>query len=93
MSALLVSTGVVALAEIGDKTQLATVALAARYDALVPVVLGTTLGTMAASVPVVRVGEVAARALPVPGVRLVAAAVFAGPGIAVLLGRSLGLPG
>jgi putative Ca2+/H+ antiporter (TMEM165/GDT1 family) len=48
MEALLVSTSVVALAEMGDKTQLATVALAARYDPLVAVVMGTTLGMMIA---------------------------------------------
>ena len=52
------------LLEIGDKTQIATVALAARYSALLPVVAGTTLGMMLADVPVVLLGEVAATAIP-----------------------------
>ena len=82
------------LVEMGDKTQVATVALAARYDALVVVVLGTTLGMMLANVPVVLLGEAAARALPIRLVHLAAAAVFAGLGLAVLLGlgQGLGLP-
>jgi putative Ca2+/H+ antiporter (TMEM165/GDT1 family) len=65
------------LAEMGDKTQVATVMLAARYDALVPVVLGTTLGMMAANVPVVYFGEAIARRMPVAVVRKVTAAAFA----------------
>jgi putative Ca2+/H+ antiporter (TMEM165/GDT1 family) len=53
LEALLVSVGIVAIGEIGDKTQVATVALAARYDAPATVVLGTTFGMLAANVPVV----------------------------------------
>jgi Predicted membrane protein len=45
------------LAEMGDKTQVATVALAAKYQALLPVVAGTTLGMMIANVPAVFVGK------------------------------------
>ena len=63
------------LVEIGDKTQIATVALAARYHALVAVVAGTTLGMMLADVPVVLLGEAASNALPLKWVHRVAAAV------------------
>jgi putative Ca2+/H+ antiporter (TMEM165/GDT1 family) len=73
------------LLEIGDKTQIATVALAARYDALAAVVAGTTLGMMIANVPAVLLGEVAAKKLPLKLVRGIAAALFLALGIAVLL--------
>ncbi len=80
------------LAEMGDKTQLATVALAARFDgALVAVVLGTTLGMMLANVPVVFVGERALRVLPAAAVRRVAAALFALLGLWTLAGGADGL--
>ena len=65
------------LVEMGDKTQIATVALAARYDALWAVVAGTTLGMMLANVPAVLVGEAAAKSLPLGLVRRVAAVIFA----------------
>lgn len=71
--------------EIGDKTQIATVALAAKYDSLVAVVGGTTLGMMIANVPAVLVGEVAAKKLPMKLVHGVAAAIFAVLGLLVLL--------
>jgi putative Ca2+/H+ antiporter (TMEM165/GDT1 family) len=74
------------LAEMGDKTQIATVALAANYQALVPVVLGTTLGMMVANVPAVLLGHRIAEKLPVRTVHLVAALIFAALGVAVLLG-------
>ena len=73
------------LAEMGDKTQVATVMLAARYDALVAVVLGTTLGMMAANVPVVYFGEAIARRMPVAIVRRITAAAFAVLGIVALV--------
>jgi Ca2+/H+ antiporter, TMEM165/GDT1 family len=76
MEALLVSTSVVALAEMGDKTRLATVALAARYDPLVAVVVGTTLGMMIANVPAVWMGEALAHRVNVRWMRWVAAALF-----------------
>jgi putative Ca2+/H+ antiporter (TMEM165/GDT1 family) len=79
------------LVEMGDKTQIATVALAARYDALVPVVMGTTIGMMVANVPAVLLGNVAAEKLPVRLVHGVAAAIFAVIGIAMLLGLQVGL--
>ncbi|MFO0510403.1 MAG: TMEM165/GDT1 family protein [Gammaproteobacteria bacterium] len=74
------------LVEMGDKTQIATVALAARYDALWAVVAGTTLGMMLANVPAVLVGEAAAKSLPLGIVRGVAAAIFAVLGVLVLFG-------
>ena len=79
------------LVEMGDKTQIATVALAAKYDALVTVVMGTTIGMMIANVPAVLLGNVAAEKLPVRIVHGVAALIFAALGIAMLLGVDLGL--
>ncbi len=64
------------LAEIGDKTQLATTALAARFDAVLMVTLGSTLGLMLANVPVVFLGEALMRRLPLAPVRYIAAAAF-----------------
>lgn len=74
------------LAEIGDKTQLATVTLAARFDSLLAVVGGTTLGMMIADAPAVLFAERLTQRLSFKLVRYVAAALFAGLGIAALLG-------
>lgn len=74
------------LAEMGDKTQIATVGLAARYDAFVAVVAGTTLGMMIANVPAVIVGDRLADRMPVRLVHGIAAAIFALLGVLVLLG-------
>ncbi len=74
------------LVEMGDKTQVATVALAVRYSSVVLVVLGTTLGMMIANVPAVLLGDRIADRLPVRTVHCVAAAVFAVLGVATLLG-------
>ncbi|MDZ4202694.1 MAG: TMEM165/GDT1 family protein [Gallionella sp.] len=74
------------LAEMGDKTQIATVALAAQYDSIVYVVAGTTLGMMIANVPAVLLGDGIAQRMPVRLVHAVAAAIFAILGIATLLG-------
>jgi putative Ca2+/H+ antiporter (TMEM165/GDT1 family) len=71
-------------AEMGDKTQIATVALAARYDALTAVVAGTTLGMMLANVPVVLLGERVTKRLPVRWVHGIAALIFAALGVAIL---------
>ncbi|WP_022978874.1 TMEM165/GDT1 family protein [Ideonella sp. B508-1] len=73
------------LAEMGDKTQIATVALAARYDQLVPVVAGTTLGMMLADVPAVFLGDKLARKLSMPLVHGIAALIFAVLGVLTLL--------
>ncbi|MFZ6843050.1 TMEM165/GDT1 family protein [Undibacterium sp. RuTC16W] len=74
------------LAEIGDKTQLATVALAAKYSSLVWVVAGSTLGMLIADVPAVFLGKIAAPNFPFKLVRWIAATIFAILGIIVLLG-------
>ncbi len=73
------------LVEIGDKTQVATVALAARFDDIWLVTLGTTTGMMLANVPAVLLGEVAATKIPLRLVRGIAAAIFVVLGVAVLL--------
>ncbi len=73
------------LVEMGDKTQLATVALAARYATVAPVVAGTTLGMLAANVPVVYLGERILRRVPAKAVQRVAAASFAVLGVLALL--------
>ena len=74
------------LAEIGDKTQLATIALAAKYSNLTLVIAGTTLGMMIADVPAVFLGKIAAPNFPFKLVRTIAAALFALLGILVLFG-------
>ena len=74
------------LAEMGDKTQVATVALAAKYASAVAVVAGTTLGMMLANVPAVFLGDRLLRRMPVRLVHGVAAALFAALGVATLLG-------
>ena len=74
------------LAEMGDKTQVATIALAAQYQALAAVVLGTTFGMMLANVPAVYLGDKIADRMPVRVVHAVAAAIFAVLGIATLMG-------
>ncbi len=74
------------LAEMGDKTQVATVALAAQYQAFVAVVAGTTLGMMIANVPAVLLGDRVADRMPVRLVHGIAAALFAALGIVTLLG-------
>jgi Ca2+/H+ antiporter, TMEM165/GDT1 family len=72
------------LAEIGDKTQIATVALAARFELFYAVVAGTTLGMMLANVPAVFVGGKLADKLPVKAIRISAAIVFAVLGVLTL---------
>jgi Ca2+/H+ antiporter, TMEM165/GDT1 family len=75
------------LVEMGDKTQIATVALAAQYHSIVFVVLGTTLGMLLANVPVVFAGEALMRRVPLEAVRIVAALSFVALGLYVLLSR------
>jgi putative Ca2+/H+ antiporter (TMEM165/GDT1 family) len=74
------------IVEIGDKTQIATVALAAKYASLLAVVGGTTLGMMLANVPAVLLGDVAAKKLPMRLVHGIAATIFLVLGVLVLLG-------
>lgn len=79
------------LAEMGDKTQIATVALAAQYQAFYAVVAGTTLGMMIANVPAVLLGKKIAHRMPVKLVHGIAAVIFALLGIATLLGAGSAL--
>ena len=74
------------LAEMGDKTQIATIALAAQYHTFFAVVAGTTLGMMIANVPAVLLGDRIANRMPVRLVHGFAAAIFALLGVATLLG-------
>lgn len=74
------------LAEMGDKTQIATVALAAKYHSFFWVVAGTTLGMMLANVPAVYLGDRIAGRMPVTLVHRIAAVIFAVLGVATLMG-------
>ncbi len=74
------------LAEMGDKTQIATVAMAAHYTAPLMVVIGTTLGMLIADVPAVFAGDKLANKIPMKLVHSIAAAVFALLGVATLMG-------
>lgn len=78
------------LAEMGDKTQIATVAMAAHYANPLWVVFGTTLGMLLADVPAVFVGDKLANRIPMRLVHTIAAAIFAVLGVATLLGAGSG---
>ncbi|NYE63984.1 putative Ca2+/H+ antiporter (TMEM165/GDT1 family) [Duganella sp. 1224] len=79
------------MAEMGDKTQVATVALAARYHSMTGVVCGTTLGMMLANVPAVYFGEKIANKISLKLVHGIAALIFAALGVATLLGAGASL--
>ncbi|MCZ4316272.1 TMEM165/GDT1 family protein [Comamonadaceae bacterium G21597-S1] len=79
------------LAEMGDKTQVATIAMAAHYAQPILVIVGTTLGMLIADVPAVFVGDRLAGRIPMKLVHGIAAAVFAALGVATLLGAGAGL--
>ena len=74
------------LAEMGDKTQIATIALGAQYTPLWAVVGGTTLGMLLANAPVAFWGEALTRRIPVRAMHVVAAVIFLVLGVAVLGG-------
>ncbi len=74
------------LAEMGDKTQIATIAMAAHYGTPLVVVAGTTLGMLLADVPAVFIGDKLASKIPMRLVHSIAAAIFAALGVATLLG-------
>ena len=78
------------LAEMGDKTQVATIAMAAHYAAPLLVVMGTTLGMLIADVPAVFVGDKLANKIPMKLVHSIAAGVFAVLGVMTLLGAGTG---
>ncbi len=73
------------LVEIGDKTQVATIALGARFQAVIPVMLGTTIGMMLANVPAVLMGEAIIRRVPLNVVRIAAALLFFAIGLWLLI--------
>lgn len=77
------------LAEMGDKTQIATVAMAAHYPDPVLVVIGTTLGMLIADVPAVFIGDRFAARIPMKPVHGIAAAMFAVMGLATLFGMGV----
>ncbi|MFO1188057.1 MAG: TMEM165/GDT1 family protein [Alphaproteobacteria bacterium] len=79
------------LVEIGDKTQIATIALAAQLQSIAVVAAGTTIGMMLANFPAVYAGRFASTRLPLRMIRIVAAALFAALGIAALLGLGAGI--
>ncbi len=79
------------LAEMGDKTQIATVAMAAHYAAPLMVVIGTTLGMLIADIPAVFAGDKLAHKIPMKLVHSIAAAIFALLGVATLMGAGSGL--
>lgn len=74
------------LAEMGDKTQVATVALAAQYQQLVAVVAGTTLGMMIANVPAVVLGDRISQRMPTRLMHSIVAVIFAVLGVVTLMG-------
>ena len=73
------------LAEMGDKTQIATIVLAAQLDSLVAVILGTTAGMLLANIPVVLIAKSASARIPFKAVRIAAALVFVALGVYALL--------
>jgi putative Ca2+/H+ antiporter (TMEM165/GDT1 family) len=78
------------LAEMGDKTQIATVMLAARFDAPLTVTAATTLGMMIANAPALWLGDALLKRVPIAWVHRIAALVFLSLGVAVLLGLPAG---
>lgn len=81
----LLTSGLFFLAEMGDKTQIATVALGARYEDVIAVTLGTTLGMMLANAPAVWIGRKFTNRIPIKWVHALAAATFIAIGIFTLL--------
>ena len=73
------------LAEMGDKTQIATIALGARYEDVLAVTIGTTLGMMLANAPAVWIGQKFTRRMPIKWVHAVAAVTFIAIGVATLV--------
>lgn len=76
------------LCEMGDKTQIATAALAARFDVLLPVIAGTTTGMLIANVPAVLFGHYAGHSINPARIRYIAAGIFAAEAVLTLTGYS-----
>jgi putative Ca2+/H+ antiporter (TMEM165/GDT1 family) len=88
-NAFLATTCSFFIAEIGDKTEIATAALAARFDNLVFVVIGTTIGMMIANFPAVLFGHLAGHKIDPRRTRVIAAVIFAIQGVLALSGMTL----
>ncbi len=82
---LFLTTGLFFLAEMGDQTQIATIALGARYEDVVSVTIGTTLGMMLANAPAVWIGQKFTKRMPIKWVHAIAAITFIAIGIATLV--------
>ena len=85
LQVFLLTTGLFFLAEMGDKTQIATIALGARYEDVVSVTIGTTLGMMLANAPAVWIGQKFTKRMPIKWVHAVAAVTFIAIGLATLI--------
>jgi putative Ca2+/H+ antiporter (TMEM165/GDT1 family) len=81
----LLTSGLFFLAEMGDKTQIATIALGARYEDVIAVTLGTTLGMMLANAPAVWIGRKFTNRIPITWVHTLAAVTFIAIGVLTLL--------
>ena len=81
----ILTVGLFFLAEMGDKTQIATIALGAKYSDVVSVTIGTTLGMMLANAPAVWIGQKFTKRMPIKWVHAVAAVTFIAIGIATLV--------
>jgi putative Ca2+/H+ antiporter (TMEM165/GDT1 family) len=79
------TTGLFFVAEMGDKTQIATIALGAKYESVLSVTLGTSLGMLIANVPAVWLGKRYIQRLPIRWVHIIAAIIFIALGIATLI--------
>lgn len=93
LGAFALTAGAFFIAEMGDKTQIATAVLAAQFGSVATVVAGTTLGMLLADVPVVLLGNAGARRIPFKLVRMIAAGLFALMGVVALVGPLPGLTG
>jgi putative Ca2+/H+ antiporter (TMEM165/GDT1 family) len=82
---LMLTVGLFFLAEMGDKTQIATIALGARYNDVFSVTVGTTLGMMLANAPAVWIGQKFTKRMPIKWVHAVAAITFIAIGLATLI--------
>lgn len=85
LQVFLLTVGLFFLAEMGDKTQIATIALGARYEDVVSVTVGTTLGMMLANAPAVWIGQKFTKRMPIKWVHAVAAVTFIAIGLATLI--------
>ena len=85
LQVFLLTTGLFFLAEMGDKTQIATIALGARYEDVLSVTVGTTLGMMLANAPAVWVGQKFTKRVPIKWVHAVAATTFIAIGLVTII--------